>query len=89
MTERELRTVAEAIADKDIVKGCERLRDKMMPRYEELAQAAISASDSRYVKGLVEALKEMKELNTGGHGQSWIYYNKIIDNALQNYRGIE
>lgn len=55
MTERELRAVMQAYHDADEA-GC---------TLEQCWEAAISASDSRFVKGLVEALKEItKEENT-------------------------
>lgn len=65
MTERELRTVAEAIALDYGWKPDELLNNR--PAYMDFvsdAQAAISASDSRYVKGLVEALKEIEKIGS-------------------------
>jgi hypothetical protein len=64
MTERELRAVAEAIKEQlpSFSVGINNPNDVSNAKYaqaisEASAQAAISASDSKYVRGLVEALK--------------------------------
>jgi hypothetical protein len=67
MTERELRAVAEAIKEQlpSFSVGINNPNDVSNAKYaqaisEASAQAAISASDSKYVKGLVEALEYYK-----------------------------
>lgn len=69
MTERELRAVAEAIiwdmykqsGSPELIhdKNCEGKLEFCGIDIYKSAQAAIAASDSRYVKGLVEALKRI------------------------------
>lgn len=90
MTERELKAVAEALA-KQYYKDT--LSESMKAKYsqeiyaklyiadfEDEAQAAISASDSKYVKGLVEALKQIDALP---HGDEELAIGIAFD-ALQN-----
>lgn len=87
MTERELRAVAEAIADaaytNDILgRGGYSRKEwlvKYGSKYQPHAQAAISASDSKYVKGLVEALNNLRY----GIFKDEAAVNECIDTALQ------
>lgn len=84
MTERELRAVAEAIvaADREYMSCVMMAREENVADVEQFlireddakraAQAAISASDSKYVKGLVEALKSI---------------NIEIEDAVDRYNG--
>lgn len=58
MTERELRAVAEAIARTGSKEWYDD-GDEDSQGFRELASAAIQSSDSKYVKGLVEALREI------------------------------
>lgn len=61
MNKRELRAVAEAIHDAEHSVFLSQRDGHIQEAYKEVAQAAISASDSKYIKGLVEALKERRE----------------------------
>lgn len=71
MTPREIKAVSEALA-KEFYKE-NMMMEKYTPEtytklyakeFEEEAQAAIAASDSQYVKGLVEALKEIEAIGS-------------------------
>lgn len=42
MTSNTVEAMARAIAQEDVVKGMESLTDKMLPRYEVLAKAALA-----------------------------------------------
>lgn len=85
MTERELRAVAEAIArtgSKEFYDD----GDEDSQGFRELAAAAIQSSDSKYVKGLVEALKLLQDISDVSfvNDQEYNYQQQIIRTALQN-----
>lgn len=68
MTDRQTQAVAEAIYLERY--GCSLPKSHQSPviygRNIELAQAAIAASDAKYLKGLVEALKYYEHLEPEG-----------------------
>ena len=66
---REIKAVSEALSD---------YLDKQMYDDESAAQAAIAASDSQYVKGLVGALRRIRHKATS-LPEAW----KIVYEALQ------
>lgn len=68
MTERELRAVQQAFHE----------ADEAECTLEQCWAAAISASDSRYVKGLVVALRHVDKYGLTNGAQT------IVRNALQN-----
>lgn len=76
MSERELQAVQQAYHDADEA-GC---------TIDQCWQAAISASDAQYVKGLVEALKkiEMEGTVTDEYGTYLNFFARIANTALKN-----
>ncbi len=84
MTERELRAVAEAIVTACVVK---KLAVQPMPDdiAYELASASIQSSDSKYVKGLVEALNALQDISDVSfvNDQEYNYQQQIINQALE------
>lgn len=82
MTERELRAVAGAIG---FIIGNTQINDGRTPDYEDIAEAAITASDSKYVKGLVEALKEVMQSECRGVDmKGWI--TGLLQNLPEDLR---